>query len=239
MKAQLGRPTGLALALLATLLAALLAMGAFSVAQASEHSATRSFSPATTVAPETEMTVTIELSAYGGIGGSVAETLPTGFILDYDSVDWEGGRAFDASEDTVVRVLFRSGGVTSVTYKVTAPSEPGGPFDFTGNFVNSAGESEGIHDASGGASMVTVEAATNGGNGGGNGETGTGITLSSYEPGAAVQITIKDSAATAITPNQDIRVDLADFSVPSTIAESAVDISSDGTVTTATPAMWL
>ena len=44
MKAQLGRPTGLALALLATLLATLLAMGAFSVAQAqtSDPSATRS-----------------------------------------------------------------------------------------------------------------------------------------------------------------------------------------------------
>ena len=38
----------------------------------------------TTVAPETEtLTVTIELSAYGGIG-SVAEMLPTSFILDYD-----------------------------------------------------------------------------------------------------------------------------------------------------------
>ena len=55
-----------------------------------------------------------------------------------------------------------------------------------------------------------------------------GSTLSSQEPGAAVQITINASTATAITPNQDIRVDLADFSVPSTIAESAVDISSDG-----------
>ena len=42
MKAQLGRPTGLALALLATLLATLLAMGAFSVVQAqTEPSATR------------------------------------------------------------------------------------------------------------------------------------------------------------------------------------------------------
>ena len=45
MKAQLGRPTGLALVLLATLLATFLAMGVFSVAQASEHSAIRSFSP--------------------------------------------------------------------------------------------------------------------------------------------------------------------------------------------------
>ena len=44
MKAQLGKPTGLVLALLTTLLATFLAMGVFSVAQANEHNATRSFS---------------------------------------------------------------------------------------------------------------------------------------------------------------------------------------------------
>ena len=50
MKAQLGKPTGLALALLATLLATFLAMGVFSVAQAqASHSATRSFSSDGTV----------------------------------------------------------------------------------------------------------------------------------------------------------------------------------------------
>ena len=43
MKAQLGKPTGLALALLATLLATFLAMGVFPVAQANEHSATEVF----------------------------------------------------------------------------------------------------------------------------------------------------------------------------------------------------
>ena len=37
MKAQLGKPTGLALALLATLLATFFAMGVFPVAQANEH----------------------------------------------------------------------------------------------------------------------------------------------------------------------------------------------------------
>ena len=46
MKAQLGKPTGLALALLATLLATFLAMGVFSVAQAQvmSPSATRTLS---------------------------------------------------------------------------------------------------------------------------------------------------------------------------------------------------
>ena len=63
---------------------------------------------------------------------------------------------------------------------------------------------------------------------GGGGESGTGITLSSQEPGAAVQITLNASTATAIEPNQDITVDLSAFSVPSTIADSAIDISSEG-----------
>ena len=46
MKAQLGKPTGLALALLATLLATFLAMGVFSVAQAqTSPSADQEFFP--------------------------------------------------------------------------------------------------------------------------------------------------------------------------------------------------
>ena len=217
MKAQLGRPTGLALALLATLLATFLAMGVFSVALANTHSATRSLS-ADSVAPGAEITVTISLSEYGR-GGSVSETLPNGFTLISDSVQ-VAGSAFDNSDSERVNVIFARAGVTSLVYKVTAPAEAGGPHEFTGNFVNANSESVAI----GGMSMVTVAADATGG----NGESGTGITLSSQEPGAAVQITIEDSTATAITPNQDIRVDLAGFSVPSTIAESAVDISSDG-----------
>ena len=110
-----------------------------------------------------------------------------------------------------------------LSYKVTAPSSAGGPHEFTGNFerlVGGVGESVAI----GGMSMVTVEEDSTGG----NGEPGTRITLSSQEPGAAVQITINASTATAIMPNQDITVDLSAFSVPSTIADSAIDISSDG-----------
>ena len=65
MKAQLGRPTGLALALLATLLATFLAMGVFSVAQANSHSAIRSISPME-VTPGGEVTVEIALSGHEG-----------------------------------------------------------------------------------------------------------------------------------------------------------------------------
>ena len=52
------------------------------------------------------------------------------------------------------------------------------------------------------------------------------VALSSQTPSAAVQITIEASTAEAIGPNQDIQVDLSAFSVPSTIADSAIDITS-------------
>ena len=51
--------------------------------------------------------------------------------------------------------------------------------------------------------------------------------LSSQTPGAAVQITLSAEAAADIMPNEDIQVDLSAFSVPSTIAASAIDISSE------------
>ena len=139
MKAQLGKQTGLALALLATLLATFLAMGVFSVAQANEHSATRSFS-SDTVAPGAEITVNIALSAYGD-GGSVAETLPQGFSFVSGSDDLVGGGGFVRPSGNQVRVVLAGAGVTNVIYKVTAPPEAGGPFTFTGNFVNFDGES--------------------------------------------------------------------------------------------------
>ena len=103
MKAQLGKPTGLALALLATLLATFLAMGVFSVAQANTHNATRTISP-TTVAPGGEITVNIALSAYGA-GGSVSETLPEGFDIVSGSVSVTGGDAFPRPSGNKVNVI--------------------------------------------------------------------------------------------------------------------------------------
>ena len=87
MKAQLGRPTGLALALLATLLATFLAMGVFSVAQANNHSATRSFD-SIRVAPGDIVTVTITVSDFGAFG-RVTETLPSEFTFDDSNVVYE------------------------------------------------------------------------------------------------------------------------------------------------------
>ena len=114
------------------------------------HSATRSFS-ATTVAPGAEITVDIALSEYGRTG-SVAETLPEGFALVSGSVQLTGGGGLAFPSGNQVRVELTSAGVTNVAYKVTAPSEPGGPFEFTGTFVNSGGASVNI----GGAATVTV-----------------------------------------------------------------------------------
>ena len=79
MKSQLGKPTGLALALLSTLLATFLAMGVFSVALADNHSATRSFST-TAVALGDDVVVTIKASNYGSFG-NVKETVPEGFSM--------------------------------------------------------------------------------------------------------------------------------------------------------------
>ena len=63
---------------------------------------------------------------------------------------------------------------------------------------------------------------------GGNGEPGTGIELNTQEPGAAVQITITDRADPAILPDEQIEMDLSGFSVPATIADSDISISSAG-----------
>ena len=216
MKAQLGRPTGLALALLATLLATFLAMGVFSVALANEHSATRSLS-GTSVAPGAEITVTISLSEYGR-GGSVSETLPDGFSLISDSVQ-VAGSAFDNSDSERVHVIFARAGVTSLVYKVTAPAEAGGPHEFTGNFVNFDGESVAIE----GPSMVTVAA-----------DAPTPMVdepdplkLSSSVAGDAVQIVIKATADSAKNSDDDITIDLKKFGVPSTIAERSIIIADD------------
>ena len=210
MKAQLGKSTGLALALLAALLATFLAMGVFSVAQANEHSATRSFS-ATTVAPGGTLVVTIALADYGR-SGVVEETLPQGFTFSSSDMGRPRG------ENQVAFVLL-SGAVTNVSYTVSA-SEEEGTYTFDGEFFDG---SRGSVDITG-ATMITVAADATGG----NGETEPGIELNTQEPGAAVQITITDSADPAILPDEQIEMDLSGFSVPATIADSDISISSEG-----------
>lgn len=218
MKAQLSKQTGIALALLATLLATFLVMGVFSVAQADEHSATRSFS-ATTVAPGAEITVNIALSEYG-IGGSIAEMPPQGFSLVSGSIDWVGNRggAFLARPDgNQVRVILTAAGITNISYKLTAPATAGGPHEFSGNFGNSDSESVAI----GGDSEVTVSATP-------VEPPAPADILSSQEPGAAVRIEIEANADVNVPPGEDINIKLKSFGLPDTISESHVLFSDGG-----------
>ena len=212
--------------MLATLLATFLAMGVFSVALADEHRATRSISP-TTVAPGGEITVNIALSAYGPVG-NIAETLPGSFSLVSGSV--VGGLERPSDNNNQVRVALLGAGVTNVAYKATAPSEAGGPFAFTGTFVNSDSESAVI----GGDDMVTVAAdATGGGGTGGNGDgadDGDSFELSP-DPAVAsdpVRIKLDVRADTAVPPGEDLTVVMKGWGLPSIIPESSVLILGTG-----------
>ena len=218
MKAQLGKPTGLALALLAALLATFFAMGVFSVAQAQTptHSASRSFS-ATTVAPGGEVVVTINVSGYGNYG-VVEETLPTGFSY----VDSNGADGF--VRGALVEFLLIGGSVNSFTYTVTA-SDTEGSYRFDGDFETRVEGADISVDISG-ATTVTVAAATNGGNGDGTDEASP-VTLSSQEPGAAVRIEIEADAGVKVPAGEDINIKLKSFDLPDTISESHV-LFSDG-----------
>ena len=250
MKAQLGRPTGLALALLAALLATLLAMGAFSVALAqteTDPSATRSFSGSAVSMTDGSYTVTAgdDVEVTIAIEGdhdqaTIVEAWPEGFNLDASSlpnfpslgatyVTGDDGRSF------IVRKA--SGELPDFSYTVTAPQQAGGPHSFQGVFRGKVGTTAFSGDIAD-ATMITVVAAATDGNGNGNGtgdangESGPAIELSSQEPGAAVEITIAASASASqdegdILPDQQIVVDLSAFSVPDTIADSDIGISSE------------
>ena len=110
-------------------------------------SASRSFSQ-TTVAAGTDIVVTIT-SANAGSFGQIVETLPQGFeyvssALPDNQVD------HDPASRTLTLTLF---GETTVEYTVMASDTPG-PYDFSGDLVDSQGMSHTIQ----GPSRVTVEA---------------------------------------------------------------------------------
>ena len=172
MKAQVGKSTFIALALLSALVATLLAMGVFSVAQADGHVPTRSFS-ANPVEPGARLVVTIALPNLGS-SISVEETLPSGFTL----IDSGSGRA---RGDNQVAFAFLPESQTSVSYTVRA-SDTEGVHTFEGIFTSSSASGD-----VGGASMLTVESA---------GSTTTDTAVSSLsvsptsaKPGDAVTVT--------------------------------------------------
>ena len=211
MKAQLGRPTGLALLLLSTLLATFLAMGVFSVAQANAHNAERSFS-ANTVAPGAELVVTIALTDYGRAGG-VEETLPEGFTFVSS-----GSGGDTKGENQVAFVLLST--VESVSYTVTATNVED-TYDFSGTFT--FGSPPTTVDV-GGDTTVTVAADATGGNGGGTDEVNVATTKTT--PGSNQSLRVRGMVLYGATDN--ITVNLKDFGVPSSIDPAHVVVTQVG-----------
>ena len=114
---------------------------------ASGHSAIRSFS-ASSVAPAGEITVTISAANYGDFG-QVVETLPAGFSYVEDSATV---RAKVDGQDVTLTIL---GADQTFSYRVTA-SRVADSHTFQGTLKDDQGVSRSI----GGASSVTVMAAT-------------------------------------------------------------------------------
>ena len=97
------------------------------LADASQHSATRSFS-ADTVEAGGELTVTMVVSGIGQLGG-VVETIPDGWTYMSTSLDDSDVRMLDAENPNIVTfVLF---GAQTFTYTVTAPGDAG-EYTFSG-----------------------------------------------------------------------------------------------------------
>ena len=214
MKLQVGKSTGLALAVLATLLATFVAMGVFSVAQAQE-SPIRTFSADTVEAGGT-LDVTINL---GGINGQVVETLPDGFTYDSSSFDpAANGLVTDNTDNTVPEIIFTVFGANSVTYTVTAPDPlPEGAQTFRGVVTLIGGVEMVIAPTSVNEPAGTTPPTTD--------APAPAVKLSSKTAGASVQVTLNSMAHTTITSATDITVDLKKFGVPSSILESSVNIN--------------
>ena len=115
-------------------------------ALADEHSATRSFNPAT-VAPGAQVTVTIAAARYGGFG-AVTETLPPGFAYVSSSLE-----AVQVRELSDTQVRFTLQGDDSFTYVVTASSAAGSHI-----FSGILRDSDRMNTPVRGATSVTVDA---------------------------------------------------------------------------------
>ena len=179
-------------------------------ALADEHSATRSFNPAT-VAPGGVVVVTIDAANYGQFGG-VTETLPAGFSYVTSSLE---------AEDVLVtgqQVRFTLLGDTSFTYTVTASSEPG-LHDFAGVLSDDDRDEHTV----GGATSVTVRSpdeATD------DSLSGVTVMADPTSPGAAAEYTITFvTGAVLEADTAQIILDIdSSVGVPTSLAPSAVRI---------------
>ena len=220
----------LALALLGVVVAAVgLVMGIarlipLDTANASQHTAARSFS-ATTVTPGEEVVVTITAANFG-VGGQIVETLPEGF--GFVSSDPEGA-TFDPAGRTVRFTLL--GGETTFKYTVTASS-----MEASHSFSGILKDFDQVEEAIEGSSVVTVAAMappTPGqGDGDGSGPTPTASRSFSPDPvleGGNVEVTI--TAADYGFGGQIVETLPGGFTYVSSDPAGATFVSADRTVT--------
>ena len=181
-------------------------------ALADEHSATRSFDPAT-VAPGGVVVVRIEATGYGRLGG-VTETLPAEFSYESSSLDEEDVLEVD---DRTVRFTLL-GRDTTFTYTVTASSTVG-DYDFSGVLS----DDDKMETPVGGATSVTVRSS-----GGATDAAVSGVTVMGDpdDPGAAAEYTIEFVTEAVLRSGTDqIILDIdSSVGVPTSLAPSAVRI---------------
>ena len=158
-------------AMLATLalggMLSIFALGATPAVQAQANSAMRSLDP-TTVRPDGEVVVTIEVPSDAGGVPEVEDTWPEGFTYEADSAS--GGDVeprVDNDNRTVRFFAFRS--PATFSYTVVAPMDVGGPHNFSGTIQ--AGDAT-TPATVGGRTAVTVSDES-----GTTPTTGTGATL--------------------------------------------------------------
>ena len=194
-------------------------------AQTTSGDVTRGFS-ATRVAADGTVSVDVTITLHSGALVEVAETLPDDWTYQPGSARVGSTSIGDAATVNGKTISFSLTNLGAIVYTATAPSGTTGAHTFSGMYAVS-----GTPDIAIGGSLVLTVPSTDS-TGGDDGDADGTIKLSSQTPGAAVQITIKSSAAVAVAiePNQDITVDFKDtgFGLPSTIADSSIDISSDG-----------
>ena len=177
-----------------------------------EHSATRSFNPAT-VAPAGQVTVTIAAAKYG-VAGGVTETLPPGFTYVSSSLD-DDVDVTNLSGNRVRFTLFR---VDSFTYVVTA-SDTAGSHRFSGTLRDFDLKDRAV----GGDSSVTVRSPDEGT---ADSLSGVRVTADPDSPGAAAEYTITFKTEAVLRSGTDqIILDIdSSIGVPTSLAPSAVRI---------------
>ena len=179
--------------------------------QAGQHSATRSFNPAT-VAPGGQVTVTIAAANYGQ-GGGVTETLPSGFTYVSSSLD-----ASQVTELSGNQVRFILSGGASFTYLVTA-SSTAGPHSFSGTLRDFDRNDRTV----GGDTIVTVRSS-----GEATDDSLSEVTVMADpdSPGAAAEYTIEFKTDSVLRSGTDqIILDIdSSVGVPTSLSPSAVRI---------------